>query len=68
MKKIFILPSIIALCFSIIGCGKKDDTNVNGTNDNTKVTTITESYEKYVELKENAYDKMSEKLTEKNQC
>jgi hypothetical protein len=65
------------MCFSLVGCGKEnslngDNTNNDNTsgdnnngsniNDNTKVSTVAQSYEKYTELKSKAYDKLSEKL------
>ena len=69
MKKYMYILLAVLLCIIPVGCGNtKDNNNSNNTNnninENTKVSTIAESYSKYLELKSDSYDKMSEAIPE----
>jgi hypothetical protein len=70
MKKIFMGGIILLISFMLVGCGSKIeyDVPVNGNentvNDKTKVGTIAQSYEKYVDLKSDAYNMLSNQTEE----
>ncbi len=76
MKKFGLLLLVICVCFVTIGCTKdvemydsdgnkvnESDTNEN-VNDDTKVGTIAESYEKYTTLKSEVYTELTDKMNE----
>lgn len=79
MKKFGLLLFLICVCFVTIGCSKdvemydsegnkvnESDVNEN-VNDDTKVGTIAESYEKYTTLKGEVYTELTNKMEENNQ-
>ena len=79
MKKFGLLLFLICVCFVTIGCSKdvemydsegnkvnESDVNEN-VNDDTKVGTIAESYEKYTTLKGEVYTELTNKMEENEQ-
>ncbi len=70
MKKYLKIVLTLLLCIILVGCGntEKEETNDNSNNinDNTKVSTIAESYSKYVELKSQMYEKLSDSIPDNN--
>lgn len=65
MKKILVLSITLLLTISLVGCGKSNDIKhieSEDINENTKVSTIAESYTKYVELKSNSFEQLQDNI------
>ncbi len=66
MRKVIVV--FILLCISLVlgGCGKKESDvfkDLDNINEKTKVSSISESYAKYTELKSTAYEKLSDQVS-----
>lgn len=70
MKNLMKIVLTLLVCIILVGCGntEKEETNnnTNNINDETKVTTIAESYAKYSELKSQMFEKLSDSIPDNN--